>query len=314
MATLFGRRLSLFVGVGGSGLELAPDPTNMPKATFKIRQFDFQTPNSAVIRVWNLAPNTVQRITKEFTRVVLQAGYVNANFGVIFQGTIIQTRKGNESAVDSYVDIIGADGDEAQAFAVVNTAIAKGSTFQDRINAIAKAMAPHGVTVGQVSGLPSTQLPRGKTMFGMARDHLRDLAFSTDTKWSIQNGQLQVFPVTGYPPGDLVVLTSATGLLGFPEQTEEGIVIRCLLDPRIRPGTRVQIDNKSVQQAQLQFSRTNAAVQANALLPSFADDGIYRVVVCEPEGDTRGEAWWCKLICIALNQPLTPGLIAKGYS
>jgi hypothetical protein len=46
-----------------------------------------QTPNSADVRIYNVADSTAERIKNEFTQVVIQAGY-QANFGLVFRGTI----------------------------------------------------------------------------------------------------------------------------------------------------------------------------------------------------------------------------------
>jgi hypothetical protein len=74
-----------------------------------------QTPNSADVRIYNVADSTAERIKNEFTQVVIQAGY-QANFGLVFRGTIKQIRKGREDAKDTYVDITAADGDAAYNF------------------------------------------------------------------------------------------------------------------------------------------------------------------------------------------------------
>ncbi len=298
------RKASLVVVDGRQGLDLS-----QLHLKFNIRQGDLQTPNSAVIRVYNLSDARAKQIQKEFTRVILQAGYETANYGVVFDGSIVQVRRGRESATDTYLDIIAADGDEAINFAVVSTAIAAGSTFKDRVDALSKAM---GVTQGHIADLPAGSLPRGKTIYGMARDHLRDVAFSTDTKWSVQNGELQIIPLNGYLPGEAVVLSANTGLIGMPEQTQDGIRVRCLLNSRIKVGGRVQIDNKSIQQAHLDLSVQGSA--SNAFLPSISDDGFYRVVVNGMDGDTRGGSWYSDMICIAMNEAVPPSLVARGYS
>jgi hypothetical protein len=298
------RRASLVVAVGADGLDLSA-----LHFKFSIRQQDLQTPNNATFRIYNLADATAQQIQKEFTRVILQAGYEGSDFGTMFDGTIVQVRRGRENAADSYVDIVAADGDENLNFAIVNAAVSAGSSYKDRVDALTKAM---GVTQGHVAELPAGELPRGRTYYGMARDHMRGLALGTDTKWSVQNGQLVLIPLQGYLPGEAVVLTSTTGMVGQPEQTQDGIKVRCLIDPRIKIGARVNIDNKSVQQAHLNLNIAGSA--QNAFIPSIADDGFYRVVVAEHDGDTRGNDWYSDLICIAMNEAVPPSLVAKGYS
>jgi hypothetical protein len=60
-------------------------------------------------------------------------------------------------------------------------------------------------------------------------------------------------------PGEAVVLTSGTGLLGRPEQTEDSIEIVSLLNPLLKIGSRVQIDNASINQASVWESRRGSA-------------------------------------------------------
>jgi hypothetical protein len=301
------RKASLVVAAGEDGIELGS-----LRFTFKIKQYDLQTPASIAIRIYNLSDDTANRIQKEFTRVILQAGYEGGEYGAIFDGTIVQVRKGRENATDTYVDITGAEGDEALNFAVVATSLQAGTSFKDRVAALQKAMEARGVTTGYQVDLPENKLPRGRVLYGMARDHLRDVAFTTGTTFSIQRGQLQIVPVQGYLPGEAVVLNANTGMVGMPEQTQDGIKVRCLLNPMIKVAGRIQIDNASIQQAALNIG-VSGAVQ-NGFIPSIVDDGFYRVVVCEHEGDSRGVAWYSNLICVGATENVTPSLSAKGYT
>ena len=69
------------------------------------------------------------------------------------------------------------------------------------------------------AGVP---LPRGKAFYGMARDEMRKIARNTQTAWSIQDGKLVMGPQTAYRPGEVPVITAATGMVRMPEQTQNG--------------------------------------------------------------------------------------------
>jgi hypothetical protein len=183
---------------------------------------DIQTPSSADIRIYNLSDQTAQAIQNEFTRIVLQAGY-EGSFGVIFDGQIKQVRRGRETQTDTYLDITAADGDSAYNFAFSAASLAAGSTPIDHFNAVAKDMEKHGLSEGNLPELPGNALPRGKVIYGMSRDVMRNVARNTDTSWSIQDGKLTMIPQTAYVPGEIPVLTSATGVIGMPERTQNGI-------------------------------------------------------------------------------------------
>lgn len=80
------RKASLIVGT-----EDALDLSDL-RFIFRIKRGDTQTPNTLHVRVYNVAEQTALRTMKEFTRVVLQAGY-EGNYGIVFDGTIIQVRQ-----------------------------------------------------------------------------------------------------------------------------------------------------------------------------------------------------------------------------
>lgn len=277
--------------------------------TFKTAQQDVESPNSCSIRVFNLSDATVQAITKfEYSRVVLQAGY-DGGFGVIFDGTIKQFRIGRVSATTTYLDLLAADGDIAYNYATMSKTFAAGWTQADVIKDAAAASKPFGATLGHFNekdGLGGVvPNPRGKVAFGMARAFLRTATQHIGSTWNISNGQINVVPLEGYLPGEAVELSAATGLIGLPEQTNEGVRVRCLLNPRIVVGGLVHINNKSVNQI-TQQNPAGAPIPYNQyaavqLLAKVTSDGIYRVYVAEHDGDTRGPQWYTDLVCLAVD-------------
>ncbi|VVD75611.1 hypothetical protein PAQ31011_00854 [Pandoraea aquatica] len=295
------RKASLIIGEkAGDALDLSD-----LRFAFDVKRGDSQTPNSAHIRVFNMSPDTMTRVQKEFKRVVIQAGY-KGNYGLIFDGTVVQTRRGRESALDTKLEITAADGDAAYNFAVVNTTLAAGSTAQDHFDAVAKSMVRYGVGVGYTAGLQSNPLPRGKAIFGMARNFMRGVARATQTTWSIQDGQIVVIPETSYMPGTIPVINADTGMLGMPTQTQNGISVKVLLNPNIKIGTLVQLDNAAIQLSEQSLARSGAKPDAK---PSgegvqksrLVSNELYYVAVAEHHGDTQGDNWYTELTCLAAD-------------
>lgn len=290
---LFGRVFTLLVSNNaGKAMDLS-----QLHVKFAVKKSGVMTPNVASIRVHNLDEDTAQIIKKEYTHVVLQAGYVG-NFGVIFKGNIKQGIIGRESSTDTYIDLNCGDGDTAYNFAVVNKTIAKGSSQTDQLNAALNSMAGQGVGEGYTSGLPATKLSRGKVMYGNARDYMRTLANTNNCTWSIQDGKTVFLPLSTYLPNEAVVLTTKTGMVGQPQQTIEGIKIRALMNPLLKIHGRVKIDNKSVIQFQLDF--TVPGSPANTPVPLTAD-GVYYILVAEATGDNRATDWYTDLLCLNIN-------------
>lgn len=275
---------SLGDGVNISGL----------KMIFKVSKTDAQTPNTGNIKVYNLSRDTMHKIRDEFTKVILLAGY-EENYGVIFSGNITQLKFGSENVVDHYVDISAGDGDESYNFAVINKSVAKGSTQLDQIETALSSM--NGVSKGHIDSSISTQeLPRGKVFYGMARDYLRQSCKTEQCSWSIQDGAAQVIKFDGNLPNKAIKLSSKTGLTGTPELTVDGVSARCLLNPLIKIGALIQIDESSISKDIIKkTSKKNPVNKA----PSIAADGIYSVLSVDHSGDTYGNDWYSDIVCLS---------------
>ncbi|MGF6879032.1 phage protein [Paraburkholderia sp. MM5477-R1] len=301
--TQFGRKASLIVSDGTTGLDLSE-----LRFKFETTNSDSETPNTLYARVYNLAPQTIAKIGTEFKSITLQAGYENGNYGVVFSGAIKQTEVGRERDVDNFIDIWAADGDEFYSFAIVNMAVAAGQTPEQVIQSILStssvpikfAQDATGLIVGAAAGVKNA-LSRGKSSMGMARSYLRDWAAKYGYRWSIQNGEVVVVPITGYRPGEAVVLSSSTGLVGVPVATQGGVRVRALLNPLIRIGCLVQIAQSDInhittQQFGLSYSQNN---QPSAVIATT--QGHYRVMEACFMGDTRGNEWYVDLVCLAVD-------------
>lgn len=294
---LFERKWNVTVANAGQGLDLSE-----LHIQFQISQSDVETPNHAVIRIINLSDTTASRLlAQEFDRVVVSAGYVNGPYGVVFDGTIKQSRRGRIDQVNKYLDILAADGDLALNYGVVNTTLAAGSTLPQQITAIANGMGVETGYLPEFENLGNPNLIRGKVMYGLGKDLMRNLAITHNFRWSIQQSRMVVIPNNSYVPADPIVLTSKTGLIGFPELTQGGISAKALLNPKLAIGQPVKIDNADIQSAQ--FDVAYAAIN---YFPSKAADGLYRVVVSEFEGDTRDTPWWSNITCFAINPATDP--------
>lgn len=291
LSTQYGRACSLIVGdAAGNGLDLS-----LLRVTFVVNKADVQTPAHAIIRVYNPSPETARQVQQEFTRVVLQAGY-SGNLGVIFKGTVSQARYGRENPTDTFLEIVAADGDEAYNFATMQTTLAAGWKQDTLHDAIVKALDPYDVVAGYTPEFVGKPMPRAKVCYGMARDFMRTLAESCGASWHIADGALNVIPTEETLPGEAVVLTRETGLIGMPQQTINGISVRSLLNPKIRHGGQVRLDNASVQLAQV-----SVAYGAVNYFPSLDADGAYKVYSVMMHGDTRGQAWYSDLVCAAVD-------------
>jgi hypothetical protein len=304
----FLRFAQLVVSKGASGLDLSG-----LRFRFEVRASDVETPNTMSVRVYNPKSETVNSIIQEFDTVTLSAGYQNGTQANIFQGDIKQFRFGRERNVDNYLDILAADGDQAYNESVINQSFPAGSTNSQQLSAIAGSFGlPVDSTADSYLSTGGI-LPRGKVMFGMARLHAAILAKSNNTRWSIQNGILTLVPVTGYLPGQAIQINSASGMIGTPEQTDNGILIRCYINPLIKIGQLVQINNGDINQAVVK-SQSYPSYTSLYYPATIANDGFYRVLVAEHVGDLRSNDFYTELTCLDVDtsSPSTSAVQAQG--
>lgn len=299
------RKLNIVVATdAGEGLDFEKF-----RVQFVVRRGDVQTPNTADITIFNLAEHTASQITaKEFTQLSISAGY-EGNYGLLFRGQIKQTRKGRVDQKDSYVSIAAADGDEPYNFSSIALTLAAGMEPQDEVQAFLKTMAKGTINQGSVCTLSTHTNLRPRVYYGMTKDEWRDFAERNDVLWSIQDGMLTIIPQAGYILGPVQTISPATGLIGVPEQTQNGIRLRTLLNPRLKIGTAIKLDSTINQyrygldtQSLLTNKLLSTSIKANA-------DGLYYIMVADHSGDTRGNEWYTDLTCLAVDATIPPNLV-----
>ena len=305
-----------------------PDP-NHPIITlsdfriqFQIQNAEQETPDNAHIRIYNLNPETTEKIIRgystaknaitrgEFTDIAINAGYENGNYGVIFSGSIRQYKTGKEDAVTRYLDIY-ASSMEYIYNSIINTNVPKDNTLEQNLQHILTDNTDPAVnsTAVNLSGLQMDALhiiqPRGSVFFGMTRYFLRRYANTLQATWWLKDGQLVLINKTGYVENDIVELNYTTGLIGVPEQTDQGVKIKCLLNSNIQIGCLVHINNELITQT-LSPSSAQSPQAYNKLTGLYFNallnpDGKYRCMVVEHEGDTRGKEWYTTIIGLYMD-------------
>ncbi|MFM0059200.1 hypothetical protein PQR64_26570 [Paraburkholderia phytofirmans] len=308
----FGRKLSFRVtDNNGNGLDLS----NF-RVTFKVEQSDIETPNLLIVTIYNLSDDTSNRIGGEFTNVSLSAGYEGGSYGQIFMGNIKWIERGKEKNTDKYLRIWAGDGDQAYNFTMCNQALAAGTDAKSVMDYLTGKFAEQGIGKAAdfdhfVGVIPPQALSRGKVMQGMARDHMRDWSTKNGFKWSTQNGNLVLVPITGYRPGEAVVLSSTTGLIGTPKADQGGVKCRCLLNPNIVIGGLIQLAHDDINT--LTTNQLGLSINSIAISASTTWTGLYRVLVSEHEGDSRGHEWYTEITALAIDPTAPPAKSAFGF-
>ncbi|HHT7529152.1 TPA: hypothetical protein ACT1UX_002053 [Raoultella planticola] len=312
------------------------------KVTFTIDWFNISSATrTGTFKIYNLSLDTVNRITgSEFSTIRVIAGYdgiaadvdagdvgrvreVDAsqigqadgrNWGLLFTGDIRYTISGKDNPIDSFVLIQAADTDLAFTTAITAQTLAAGYTVSDMNRALMKDFEVKGAVEGVTPPMPATVFPRGRVLFGMTRDLMDNVANQCGATWQFVDGQRQMVAKNEYVH-DAIVLNSATGLIGMPQQTiGNGVNVRALINPNIRVNGLIELDQASVYRTALanndiamaggritdQNNNGNVSITGTTAQPaSIATDGVYIVRGIMYTGDTRGQAWYMDMMCEA---------------
>jgi hypothetical protein len=306
----------LQISIAGQTLTL----DNM-EASFQVRQADTPAPPYANIRILNLSDATMDSVFQKGAQVKIEGGYPG-RFGVIFDGSAQQMRRGKlPNGVDKYLDVIAVSGSKAYNYSTVRESLDEGATARDIADKAIQSMQQYGVTIGSISERLAQRVhPRPVTLYGMSRDILRMVTESTNTSFFIHNGQINVVDNDGYLPGATIEINANSGMIGLPEQTLDGIVIKILLNPDCHPGQRVHVDASSIQAALVdqgwpgsevpllgQFEQRIPlpfGIRPGGKVPKIAQDGLYRIVRVDHDGSVEEQEWYTTITAIALGDPI----------
>lgn len=292
---------------------------------FKISQAVMGRPCTAEITVYNIAKETADKIevpsnahvASKHLKVILDAGYEDEH-AVVFQGDLWFKTMGRESETDTYMRLVAAIGDRANRYGFVNATLPKGATQEDIAKRIAQTYAAFGIKIDTQNlpkNLQKTKLPRGRVLYTLASDALHAFGANNRLDFGYTNLEGIVFVPSDavYDQSEpVIVLDSMSGMVGRPRLTSGGVQVMTLLNPRIDVGTLIKIDNASIIHQSLVTEYTAASVSQNYAATDYLidADGVYRVLSRTHEGDTRGQAWYTSLNCVAVNggQPIEPSV------
>jgi hypothetical protein len=315
------RKLSAVVAKSsGQGIDFAQF-----RCVFTVRRGDFQTPNSCDLRIFNLSTQTQNLIAgSEFTTLSISAGYPG-NFGLIFQGSIKQFRKGRVDGKDRFVDITAADGDEAFNFSTIFYSAPAGTPPSGIQAALLTAFQSkkfnQQIVQGYQPNFTQNGCVRGQVLCGSVRKEARTFAKTQQCKWSIQDGKYVNIPLTSFiPAAQIPVISPTTGLLDVPEQTPQGLRLKVLLNPNMKIGQMIQLQNTQVNQLRFGLGIDGATQrnnsQANTNLNSANPSSLYYVMAANHRGDTRGHGddWVTEMTCLAVDASILTSEAANALT
>lgn len=228
MSQLYLRSGKLFVG----------DRQFNVRLSFSVVKTSTSSSNKCTVTAYNLSEDSRSFIEKKEGTLRLEAGYAGAT-SIIFVGDIdkvIDKRQGP----DILTIIESGDGERRLADAHVELSLKAGATDEQIINSVVNVLS---VERGTVKGIQRKEYLNGFSYSGKAQELLDKITKKQSLEWSIQDGSLQIIPQNADTGETAVLLNSTTGLIDVPNKTDEGFVIKSLLNPELAPGRQVQLES-----------------------------------------------------------------------
>lgn len=165
-------------------------------------------------------------------------------------------------------------------------------------------VAAASIPVGTVIGIENFTFNQGFVVNGAVQDSLSKLLAKTNLEWSVQNGALNIKPITKYNNSEVVVLSNQTGpqpstsnvtgaasgaitglkgqglsapgltgLIGVPSQNRGITQFESLLNPKVLPGGLVQIFSENIPGQYFQVRRAHFVGDSHGNKWSVAGEG-----------------------------------------
>ncbi len=277
------------------------------RCTFVIDRPAFQIPAYSDICIYNITDELQNLIVEKGSRVYIQAGYKNGLFGSIYSGKILQTILERSNVTDYTFTMHCVDGFDILFKNQIKKNLGKGMTQEEIVRSIAAYSEVRMPVQYITSDLKVTRLPRNKMLWGDPTDLLRDVAIENDCHWYVSENSLTFgFLQELQDRVNAIVYSPETGLIGTPQQTQEGVDFRILLDPRIhikKPGMQIKLDNSQIR---LQKRYINQIV-----LP--LDQDFYCMVgAFRHVGDTRGNDWYTDIMGLNTTGRLMSAMVDQN--
>jgi len=262
MSRIKNRIVEIRIGLAGQKGMAWRDPLFVE---FHVEKTTGRSPNKAEVKLYNLSPNSLRQIEQPDQILQILAGQEIPS--QIFYGDI--PRRGVEhkpTGTDLVTTIKAADGRR----------IFRDSTFSGSYppgisrDAILKDIISSGnIPISYQTDLPSKSYPSGWAYAGTWRDALTEI-LDSDASWSIQHGALQILKINE-APGNALLITSNTGMIGSPNRTDKGVNVKTLLTPALRSGGPIKIESQFLT-------------------------GDYKITKLVHEGNSRGLIWESQIV------------------
>jgi hypothetical protein len=240
------------------------------RLSFRIERTHRSSANSAEITIYNGAKATREAAVAKHAVVSLEAGYENQTYG-IFSGTV-DTAEVKLERPDWIIKLQCRDGSLGMQTSSLYTTFPAGTAKLTVVQALCSALQLASIGAQETSMLAGG-ITAPLVVSGSVRKALDQCAADWGFWWSIQDGLVEIREPHGRGANWRLApkLTATSGLIGSPEKTDEGWRLRTLLDGRLRPGERCQVESTTLT-------------------------GVVQLKAVTHSGDTHGSDWYTEAV------------------
>jgi hypothetical protein len=271
MTKVFGRKIEIAFTNPANGDQVIPDGDGLNIGFTVERNLDVEA-STAEITIFNLSQDTQNKLARMAAKgtpegavrpwvVEIAAGYFDpratgrkpGEFGThtIFKGDVRRVQHRREPPLLA-TDVEADDGGEA-ATKFVTKHFGKGTTvgtvfkWLQEQSTLGAGNVTRITQINKPEGIPD-RIENGMTIRGYAMEELNDLARSRGALVSSQGGDLIVLrPGEALPNVPTTKISAKTGLIGYPYQDSEGIVVlNHKMLPNVFPGAPLEIESDFV--------------------------------------------------------------------
>ncbi len=236
------------------------------------------------IELYNLNKNTVNEVLIRDTEFTFSAGYEDDS-PVIFKGQVRNVFTFRDD-VDLVTTILAGGSDQQLRERLVYTTLTDARSLTEVIRDYLRIAK---IQEGQID-IKETAIKKPISKADNFLNTMRSLAAEYKFNWFIYNNEFYAYDKNRHPNRGVYKISSGTGLLEVPILTDQGIDVRTLMEPSVRPQDRYEVESEGLSVSQLATSFVAARNNVR---------GQQTVFEVRHFGDTHSNQWYTELRGIA---------------
>lgn len=229
---------------------------------FRVEKTRAPEPNTAVVEIWNINPDSRRFLEGDQYKLIVKAGYGGNPF-VIFTGDINQTTH-QFGGGDIVTKIEAEDGGRPLRESFTSLHRGPGATPLQLLEELVESLGMSSRIVQNGDSRRRSTRPylQGVSLHGPTRVAARRIAEAAGFEFSVQDGVVTFLPVDGETFDPAPLISVGTGLVGYPVKAKidmshrrrrasggrerAGVIVTSLLNRALNPGQPYQLDSAVV--------------------------------------------------------------------